>query len=96
MRAARRASVKARVFGSTTQGEWLQRMGIVARLDARCSGHITERVAHQLIRPRAERSTPAQMGRRYRVLAVVDEGEGRSGEVRGGGPRSSPPPPDGV
>ena len=24
----------ARVFGSTTQGEWLQRMGIVARLEA--------------------------------------------------------------
>ena len=40
----------ARVFGSTTQGEWLQRMGIVARLGgALALEDITERQVDQLI-----------------------------------------------
>ena len=86
----------ARVFGSTTQGEWLQRMGIVARLEALLAlEDITERQVDQLITACERLVDPAQMGERYRVLAVVDEGEGVPAGFAAED-RVVAPPPDGV
>ena len=86
----------ARVFGSTTQGEWLQRMGIVARLEALLAlEDITERQVDQLITACERLVDPAQMGERYRVLAVVDEGEGVPAGFAAED-RVAAPPADGV
>lgn len=85
----------ASVYGSTTQGEWLQRMGIVARLEALLAlEDITERQVDQLIGACEQLVDPAQMGARYRVLSVVDGGGEEEGAPAGfaAGDRVAGPP----
>ena len=71
-------------------------MGIVARLEALLAlEDITERQVDQLITACERLVDPAQMGERYRVLAVVDEGEGVPAGFAAED-RVAAPPPDGV
>ena len=65
---------RPRVFGAVPQGEWLQRMGIVARLEALLAlDDITETQVDHLLTACERLVDPEQMGLRYRVLAVVDD-----------------------
>ena len=76
------------------QGEWLQRMGIVPRLEALLNlDDITESQVEDLISACERLLDPEQMGERYKVLAVVDAGapEPPAGFVPGD--RVPAPPP---
>lgn len=60
------------VYGAVEQGEWLGRMGIETRLKALLENAlITEDQADHLITACERLLDPAQMGSRYKVLAVV-------------------------
>lgn len=61
------------VFGPVDQGEFLGRMGIAERLGALANVHdITDKQVDHLISASERLVDPAQMGQRYKVIAIVD------------------------
>ena len=72
------------VFGASAQGTWLQRMGIVARVEALLAlEDITETQVDNLLTSCETLLDPDQMGERYRVLAVVDGVDAEAGAPAG-------------
>ncbi|KAJ8598979.1 hypothetical protein CTAYLR_009265 [Chrysophaeum taylorii] len=62
----------ARVYGPIDQGEWLGRMGIAHRLEALLNNDaITDTQVDHLITACERLCDPAQMGGRYKVLAIA-------------------------
>lgn len=84
----------AAAFGAVDQGEWLQRMGIVPRLEALLNlDDITESQVEDLISACERLVDPEQMGERYKVLAVVDAGAAEPPAGFVPGDRVPAPPP---
>ena len=86
--AAIETSEGVEVHGPIEQGEWLERMGIKARADMLVKAAGDKQDTAEAIRKAVDRLTEKSgggMGKLYKVMAIIPEGEGKRKPVGFGG-----------